>query len=250
MSDIQEKHNALEYALNGFVAVCDEAEAAFRQEPYRKREECAFPALLDALCPLPVDRNAVEGTSYRQLESLVGSCTKCRLAQTRTHVVFGEGSVPARLMVIGEGPGADEDATGRPFVGKAGQYLDKWLAGIQLARNNGVFIANIVKCRPLQNRDPHPDEVSACIPYLKRQVQLVKPQIILLVGSVAAKTLLDTTDGVTKLRGRFYRYEGIPVMVTYHPAAVLRNEAELRRPVWEDLKKVASFLGIALPGRS
>jgi DNA polymerase len=152
-------------------------------------------------------------------------------------------------MVIGEGPGAEEDACGRAFVGRAGKYLDSWLSSISMDRTTNVYIANIVKCRPPENRNPHPDEVQACIGYLKRQVQLIKPEIILLAGSVAARSLLDVPEGVGKLRGRFHRYEGIPVLVTYHPAGVLRNP-EYRRPVWEDLKKVAAYLNIQLPRRS
>jgi DNA polymerase len=152
-------------------------------------------------------------------------------------------------MVIGEGPGGDEDLQGEAFVGRAGKYLDAWLNAINLSRTNGVYITNIVKCRPPNNRDPQGDEVEACVPYLSRQIQLLQPQAILLLGRVAAQTLLGRKDALAALRGTFHRYEGIPVLVTYHPAAVLRDQ-RLKRPVWEDLKKIASFLNIALPGRS
>ncbi len=249
MSDIQHKREALGSALQSFVDLCDEAIAALDPCQAPEKADYDFSALLDTLLPLPVDKDSIQGTNIRQLEALVAGCSKCRLCEGRSHVVFGEGPIPAKLMVIGEGPGFEEDASGRPFVGKAGKYLDSWLGAIHLDRTNSVYIANIVKCRPPQNRDPEVDEVAACIGYLKRQIQLVKPQIILLVGSVAARSLLGGTDGVGKLRGRFLRYEGIPVVVTYHPAAVLRA-MELKRPVWDDLKKVAAFLDIQLPGRS
>ncbi len=249
MSDIQHKRDALATALQSFVDLCDEAEAVIGSVPVQGSGPRDFSALLDALLPLPIDKDSIQGTNIRQLESLVLACTKCRLCEGRNHVVFGEGTIPARLMVIGEGPGFEEDASGKPFVGKAGQYLDSWLNAIHLNRSSSVYIANIVKCRPPQNRDPEVDEVQACIPYLKRQIQLVKPQILLLVGSIAARSLLGVADGVGKLRGRFLRYEGIPVVVTYHPAAVLRN-LELKRPVWDDLKKVAAYLDIQLSGRS
>jgi DNA polymerase len=128
--------------------------------------------------------------------------------------------------------------------------LDTWLTPVGLSRKTNVYLANIVKCRPPGNRNPHIDEVTLCLPYVKRQIQLVKPELILLVGGVASKALLNTQEGVGKLRGRFHRYEGVPVLVTYHPAGVLRNTEELKRPVWEDIKKVAAFLNLTLPGKS
>lgn len=249
MSDIQERRQGLASALQSFVDLCDEAQAVIGATPLQSSGERDFSVLLDTMLPLPVDKGSVHGTNVRQLEALVTGCTKCRLCETRKQVVFGEGSIPARLMVIGEGPGFEEDASGKPFVGKAGKYLDSWLGAINMDRSNAVYIANIVKCRPPENRDPEVDEVQACLPYLKRQIQLVKPQIILLVGSVAARSLLGVSDGVGKLRGRFLRYEDVPVVVTYHPAAVLRN-MELKRPVWDDLKKIAAYLDIQLSGRS
>lgn len=249
MSDIQEKRQALASALQSFVQLCDEAVAVVGGSEVQGSGQCDFSALVDTMLPLPVDKNSVQGTNFRQLEALVQICTKCRLCEGRKNAVFGEGAANARLMVIGEAPGTEEDASGKPFVGNAGKYLDSWLSAIHLDRNSSAYIANIVKCRPPENRDPEVDEVHACLPYLKRQIQLVKPQIILLVGSVAARSLLEVTDGVGKLRGRFLRYEGVPVVVTYHPAAVLRS-MDLKRPVWDDLKKVAAYLDIQLPGRS
>jgi DNA polymerase len=249
MSEREERREQLASALMDFLALCDEAEAVITGKDVTYSEHVDFSSVVDTVLPLPVDKDSIQGTNLKQLEALVSRCNKCRLSEGRTHTVFGEGVVPARLMVIGEGPGAEEDACGRAFVGRAGKYLDSWLSSISMDRTTNVYIANIVKCRPPENRNPHPDEVQACIGYLKRQVQLIKPEIILLAGSVAARSLLDVPEGVGKLRGRFHRYEGIPVLVTYHPAGVLRNP-EYRRPVWEDLKKVAAYLNIQLPRRS
>lgn len=237
------KRAALEESLNTYLSLIDEAKALIGGQEAPADQNYDLSEVLDLLAPPPLDLQDMSTASLKVLEAMVASCTKCRLANGRTNTVFGEGSVPARLMVIGEGPGADEDATGKPFVGKAGEYLDTWLNAIHLGRGRGVYLANIVKCRPPNNRDPQNDERDACLPYLKRQIQLIKPQMILLLGRTAAQTLLATEDGVGKLRGRFHRVEEIPAVVTYHPAAVLRN-LELKRPVWEDLKRVATYLGI------
>ena len=164
-------------------------------------------------------------------------------------VVFGEGKLQPLAMVVGEGPGADEDASGRPFVGRAGQYLDRWLASIGLSRQSNAYIANIVKCRPPGNRDPEADEVEACLPYLKRQVELIQPRSILCLGRTAAHTLLSSTDSIQQMRSRWYRFDSIPVLVTYHPSAVLRNP-NLRAAVWEDLKRLAAFLKIEIPAKA
>lgn len=193
---------------------------------------------------------AIHGSDDRFFDSLesvsdaVRSCRKCGLCETRGHAVPGEG--PADLstvsvMAIGEGPGADEDATGRPFVGKAGQLLDRMLQSIGLSRTENCFIANIVKCRPPQNREPSPEESAACVPYLHAQIEIVKPTLILALGRTAAQNLLKTTDGINRLRGRFFDYRGIPLLPTYHPSALLRDET-LKRPAWEDLKLFRSQL--------
>lgn len=179
-----------------------------------------------------------EFASIDLLAEAVRSCQACRLCETRTLAVPGEGPADisaARVMVIGEGPGADEDSSGRPFVGKAGQLLDKMLLAIDLSRTTNCYIANIVKCRPPQNREPAPDESAACIHFLKCQIALVKPVMILAVGRTAAQNLLGTTDGINKLRGRFFDFGGILLLPTFHPSALLRDET-LKRPAWEDLK--------------
>ena len=170
----------------------------------------------------------------------VSACVKCGLSANRTTTVPGEGSLDAPVLFVGEGPGAEEDRTGRPFVGAAGQYLDKWLASINLDRAR-CFIANCVKCRPPQNREPHPEEIGACLPYLERQIDAVKPRLICCLGRIAAQTLLGTTSSLGALRGKIHQRKGIPVIVTYHPSAVLRDQG-LRKPVWEDLKVLKSLL--------
>jgi uracil-DNA glycosylase family 4 len=171
-----------------------------------------------------------------QLNTQICNCTKCNLGHTRTRFVFGVGNPRATLMLVGEAPGADEDAQGEPFVGRAGQLLNKILEAINFRREE-VYICNILKCRPPGNRAPQPDEVEKCIPYLRKQVDLIKPKLILCLGLVAAQNLLQTTEGLGKLRGRVLEYEGIPLMVTYHPAALLRNPA-WKRPTWEDVQAV------------
>lgn len=175
--------------------------------------------------------------TLEEVSKQIQNCSKCRLSQTRKLSVPGDGVITGlTILVIGEGPGADEDASGKPFVGKAGQLLDKMLSAIELSRNTNCFITNIVKCRPPQNREPTPDEIATCIPYLDQQIVLLKPRLILSLGRIASQTLLQTQEGITKLRGSFYYYKGIPLMPTYHPSALLHDE-NLKRPTWEDLKK-------------
>lgn len=184
--------------------------------------------------------------SFDALQRDCISCSRCNLCKTRKNTVFGEGCTKDPIvMVIGEGPGETEDNTGRPFVGKAGQFLDKWLNAIELDRNTNVFITNIVKCRPPQNRDPLPEEKNACLPFLKQQIALIQPQAILCLGKPASNLMTQMQDAsMTSLHGRFFFYDGVPMLCTYHPAAVLRD-LSLKRPVWEDLKKLARYLGIA-----
>ncbi len=249
MSSIEQKREALGHGLQQFLTYCDQAEELITNKAVTPSSEMDFSALIDEIFPLPLDKDAPEGATMKLLMRMVEECTRCPLCETRTNTVFGEGALPARLLIIGEGPGADEDASGRAFVGKAGQYLDTWLSPLGLSRKTNVYLANIVKCRPPENRNPHAQEVASCLPFVKRQIRLVKPELILLIGGVASKALLETDEGVGKLRGTFYRYEGVPVLVTYHPSGVLRNP-DLRRPVWDDMKKVAAFLNLPLPGRS
>ena len=175
------------------------------------------------------------GMTISELNSKILRCTRCQLARTRNNVVPGQGVEHPLVLVVGEGPGYDEDIQGMPFVGKAGKLLDKMLAAIQLDRNTNCYIANIVKCRPPQNRDPLPEEQAACISFLEAQIHILKPKMILCMGRISGQKLLDTETPVGQLRGQFHDYHGIPLLVTYHPSALLRNES-LKRPAWEDLK--------------
>jgi DNA polymerase len=222
-------------------------------------QEAAPPASFQELRqPSPLSPQTGVGALSDSLEAIaeeVRRCGACRLGETRTHGVPGEGVSAPLVMVIGEGPGADEDESGRPFVGRAGQLLDKMLGSIGLSRQKNCFIANVVKCRPPQNRDPQPDEVIFCGRFLKRQIALLKPKVILCAGRIAAQTMLHTDTGIGKLRGRFEQYQAenviddddgiaanaIPLLVTYHPSALLRND-DYKRPAWEDLKMLRARL--------
>jgi len=177
----------------------------------------------------------------------LGECTRCKLSKGRKNIVFGEGNPAAVLVFVGEGPGYEEDQQGRPFVGAAGQLLtDIIVKGMKLRRDD-VYICNIVKCRPPDNRNPEPDEIEACEPFLIKQFQVIKPKCIIALGNVAVKTLLKTKEGITSLRGRWHTYQGIPLMPTFHPAYLLRNPAD-KKLVWEDIKKVIAKMESAQKG--
>ena len=184
--------------------------------------------------------DGVASLDWPGLESRVAACEACELHRTRTQTVFGVGSHAADLMVIGEAPGADEDRQGEPFVGRAGQLLNAMLQAIGLERET-VYIANVLKCRPPDNRDPRPEESRQCEPFLKRQVALVRPRVLLAVGRIAAQNLLQTSDPVGRLRGRPLSLDGVPLVVTYHPAYLLRSP-EQKAKAWEDLQRVAELL--------
>jgi DNA polymerase len=196
--------------------------------------------------------------TLEQLAREARACNLCRLAITRKQVVFGEGNPKARLMFIGEGPGKDEDASGRPFVGRAGQLLTRIIEnGLKLKRED-VYITNVVKCRPTvdglgqRDRPPSPDEIAACAPYLRQQIELVSPEVIVTLGNPATKFLLGTAEGITRLRGKWQSYNGIPVMPTYHPSFLLRNGGDAgntphKREVWNDMKMVIEKLGLNFP---
>lgn len=176
----------------------------------------------------------VSASTLDDLNGQICECLKCPLGKTRTNFVFGVGNPHADIVVIGEAPGADEDARGEPFVGRAGQLLNKILEAIQFKRED-VYICNILKCRPPNNRDPLPEEIDLCEPYLWKQLELIKPKMILCVGRIAGQALLKTNDTLTALRGKFFDYRGIKLMVTYHPAALLRNP-NWKKPAWEDVQ--------------
>jgi DNA polymerase len=193
----------------------------------------AIPDFPDTSIVLPRPPSPEEGLA--EIAREVEACRACALCEKRKRAVPGQGPSRPIAMVVGEGPGAEEDERGLPFVGPAGQLLDKMLAAIGLDRASNCYIANAVKCRPPQNRDPSPDEREACLPYLRRQIALLRPKAILCAGRVAAQSLLGATEGVGKLRGAWKSFEGTPVLVTYHPSALLRDDS-YKRPAWEDLK--------------
>lgn len=174
--------------------------------------------------------------NWEELEQSIVDCKKCRLCENRTNIVFGEGNKNAQIMMIGEGPGADEDMQGLPFVGKAGQLMDKALTGLGIKRKE-LYIANIVKCRPPSNRNPEQDEAEACLNYLRNQVILIKPKIIVLLGSIALKNVLGNEYSITSSRGKWIERKGILYMPTWHPAALLRDENK-KIEFWNDLKEV------------
>ena len=186
------------------------------------------------------DDPAARAAALAAVAREASGCEKCKLWRGRTNVVFGVGDPDADLMFIGEGPGAEEDRRGEPFVGPAGQLLDKIIGAIGLSREQ-VYIANVVKCRPPGNRDPQPDEASACRSYLDRQIDLVRPKVIVALGRVAAQALLGNDLPLGRMRGEWTSVRGVPTMVTYHPAALLRNPA-WKRPTWEDMQQVRDRL--------
>jgi uracil-DNA glycosylase len=182
-----------------------------------------------------------QANSLEELRSFIGDCQRCKLCSGRTNLVFGVGNPRARLMFVGEGPGRDEDLQGEPFVGRAGQLLNDIITkGMGLQRED-VYIANVVKCRPPENRNPEPDEVAACEPFLKKQIELIRPEVIVALGKFAVQTLLQSKAPITKLRGSWHSYQGIKLMPTFHPAYLLRNPAD-KKLVWEDIKKVIKEL--------
>jgi len=178
--------------------------------------------------------------SLQAISAAVADCRKCFLCEGRRHTVPGEGSAQAQLMFVGEGPGQVEDETGRPFVGRAGELLTQIIEAIGLRREE-VFIANAVKCRPPQNRKPLPDELGACWPYLEQQIELIRPKVIVALGATAAETLLQARRSLAELRGRVHSYRGIPLVVTYHPAALLRNP-NWKKPTWDDIRIARQLL--------
>ena len=196
--------------------------------------------------PLPyrmANSSPSEPQRLEEIRSELGNCQRCKLHRTRRTIVFGEGNEKASLMLIGEGPGNDEDVQGRPFVGKAGQLLTKILQAIDIEREE-VYIANIIKCRPPQNRNPEPDEIENCYPFLLKQIQAIRPRIICALGTFSSQTLLKTDVKITALRGKAYDFSGIQLFPTYHPAYLLRNP-EKKREVWEDMKQIAKALADA-----
>lgn len=192
-----------------------------------------------------VDRSDAKGKALEELwNSYVDGCTRCRLCEGRKNIVFGEGSPNADLMFVGEGPGRDEDIQGLPFVGRAGQKLNEMISAMGLKRQE-VYIGNIVKCRPPQNRAPRPDEMRTCMPFLEHQIAIIQPKVICALGTVAVQGLLSTSEPISRLRNHWQEFRGIKVMPTYHPAYLLRNYTlKTRRDMWDDMKRIMEHLGM------
>ena len=221
--------------VTGFTSSAFTAPVAFEDDVDQAVEQDVGQAVLRQAQEPQGQAPATGGLTMEELKAKIIRCTKCQLARTRNNVVPGEGVEQPDVLVIGEGPGYDEDMSGRPFVGKAGVLLDKMLAAINLDRTKNCYIANIVKCRPPQNRDPMPEEQATCFAFLQAQIHILKPKMILCMGRIAGHKMLDTEAPLNHLRAQFHEYNGIPLMVTYHPSALLRDQA-LKAPAWEDLK--------------
>lgn len=186
--------------------------------------------------------------SLAELRDLIGDCQRCGLSASRTNLVFGEGNQQARLVFVGEAPGADEDRQGQPFVGEAGGILTRLIEAMGLRRDQ-VYICNVLKCRPPANRNPHRDEITTCAPFLQQQLQLIKPEVIVALGTFAAQTLLENKEAISRLRGQFHTWHGIPLMPTFHPAFLLRNKEQKQHywDVWHDMTLVLQKLGLPVP---
>lgn len=201
--------------------------------------------------PLPAQQPQAakdKPSALRFIRADIGDCTRCRLHKGRTNLVFGVGNVNAELMFIGEGPGADEDAQGEPFVGRAGQLLNNMISAMGLKRED-VYIANVVKCRPPGNRTPEKDECDTCSPFLMRQIEVIRPKVIVALGAVAAKNLLAVNDSMANLRGRWYDFKDSKLLVTYHPAYLLRDPRQ-KKEAWKDLQMAMKFLGLNPPKKA
>ena len=239
---VENLENYLEYQRDEGVQRL-EVDRAVLAELARKPEVGVPEAVTTGAAPIPTDLQSLE-----DIATHVSVCRNCPLGEGRTNTVPGEGNADSPdIMFIGEGPGADEDAQGRPFVGKAGQLLTKMIEAMGYQREE-VFIANIVKCRPPNNRAPLPEEMEACLPYLRQQIGLIKPKTIIGMGATAIKGLLGKTVGITRLRGTWQEYEGIRLMPTFHPSYLLRDPSK-KKDVWQDLQQVLKELGKEPPER-
>jgi uracil-DNA glycosylase len=203
------------------------------------------PGTVPEAVPLPEVAKAAGRRTLEEVRRELGDCRRCKLCAGRKQIVFGSGNPRARLVFVGEGPGAEEDAQGLPFVGAAGQLLTKMIVAMGLKRDD-VYICNVVKCRPPGNRNPEPEEIAACEPFLRAQLQCIGPEVVVALGKFAAQTLLREGTPITRLRGQWRTYQGMKLMPTFHPAYLLRNPAE-KKPCWEDLKAVMAVLAKAAP---
>ena len=210
------------------------------EAPVEATPVTANPIPISIFDPVPVPRGRTGYEALAKIREELGDCTRCKLHKKRTHIVFGVGHPEAELMFVGEAPGRDEDVQGIPFVGRAGQLLTKMIESIGLARDQ-VYIANVIKCRPPDNRNPEPDEIRTCEPFLFGQIDTIKPKVIMALGTLAARTLLRNEDPISRMRGRVYDYRGAKLVPTFHPAFLLRSP-ERKREAWEDMKKVRTLL--------
>jgi len=203
--------------------------------------DIAAPAMKQNSASVPQTSSEVgNGSPLQAIRDDIGDCQRCKLAPKRTHIVFGSGNPNAELVFVGEAPGFDEDQQGLPFVGRAGQLLTKIIESIDLKRED-VYICNVLKCRPPDNRNPEPDEVGACNPFLRRQLAVIRPKVVCCLGTFAAQTVMQTASSISKLRGRFYDIDGLRVIATFHPAYLLRSP-DKKREVWEDMKQIRAEL--------
>jgi uracil-DNA glycosylase family 4 len=212
------------------------------------RKESSMPSIAPAAAGISLFEEKIANDSLEKIRADIGpNCTRCKLHQARKNIVFGVGNPSAELMFVGEGPGADEDLKGEPFVGRAGKLLTQMIEAMGLKRQD-VYIANVVKCRPPENRLPEKDEIATCSPYLLRQIGVIQPKVVVCLGACSAQTLLQTTQGISKFRGEFFDFHGSKLMATYHPAYLLRNPPA-KADVWKDLQKVMALLGLEVKKR-
>ena len=251
---VEQLHAYVEHALttgidgfrrDGSAATADHAAAAIPRRvaaaavAHRAEPEADTPSATP-----PGPESLASAGDLAAVRAVLGDCQRCKLCSGRTNIVFGVGNPAADLLFVGEGPGRDEDLKAEPFVGRAGQLLTDIITKGMKLRRDDVYIANVVKCRPPNNRDPEPDEIAACRPFLQRQIEIIRPKVIVALGRFAAQTMLDSRTPVSRLRGHWHDYHGIQLMPTLHPAYLLRNPAD-KRLVWEDIKQVMEVLGIS-----
>jgi uracil-DNA glycosylase len=222
--------------------------SASQPQPEKIATPVSAPITAPAGVSLFTDAEKIKGDSLLKIREDIGECTRCKLHKGRNKIVFGDGNPKARLVFVGEAPGADEDKQGIPFVGRAGKLLTQMIEAMGLQRQD-VYICNVVKCRPPDNRKPEDDEVSTCSPYLLRQLDAIEPKVLVCLGAVAAQTLLETNRGISQFRGEWMDWRGHKLMATYHPAYLLRNPAA-KADVWKDLQKVMAELGLELPKKA
>jgi uracil-DNA glycosylase len=232
--------------------VPDEESSLRKSASQTKPEKIAKPAAAPIIPPTGIslftDAERITGDTLLKIREDIGDCTRCKLHKGRNKIVFGDGNPKARLVFVGEAPGADEDKQGIPFVGRAGKLLTQMIEAMGLQRQD-VYICNVVKCRPPDNRKPEDDEVSTCSPYLLRQLDVIEPKVLVCLGAVAAQTLLETNRGISQFRGEWMDWRGHKLMATYHPAYLLRNPAA-KADVWKDLQKVMAELGLQAPKKA